>query len=193
MESDGGGGGCGERICALPVCSVAVRTSKRMTGDSKGGQSAATVVAPLAAILRAQPASYSSQASLQAISGYTHMGSHQPTLTPTSTWEQRAPPPPYVGCVCAGQHRSCRAAGGHGGQHRAGGGDTLRGRAASPPPRAPAHTHHVLTPRRRYSAPSYSPSPWPAPAPHTPARPHRKDQHIFSESRSSVEDKLRVV
>lgn len=160
----GKGSGC------LPVCNVAVRTSKRMTGDSRGGQSGATVVAPLAAILRAQPASCSSQASLQAIFGYAHIGSHQATLTPTSTRKQRAPSPPYAGCVCAEQHRSCRAAGGHGGRHRAGGGDTLRGRAASPPPRAPAHTHHVLTPRRRYSA--LLPLPRPAPVLPLHTRPH---------------------
>lgn len=160
----GKGSGC------LPVCNVAVRTSKRMTGDSRGGQSGATVVAPLAAILRAQPASCSSQASLQAIFGYAHIGSHQATLTPTSTRKQRAPSPPYAGCVCAEQHRSCRAAGGHGGRHRTGGGDTLRGRAASPPPRAPAHTHHVLTPRRRYSA--LLPLPRPAPVLPLHTRPH---------------------
>ncbi|KAK4294200.1 hypothetical protein Pmani_033153 [Petrolisthes manimaculis] len=86
----------------------------RRTGDRRGGQIGATDAEPLAAILRAQPACCSSQASLRAVLGYALMGSHQPTLTPTSTRGQRAPPPPYAGCVCAGQHRSCRAAGGGG-------------------------------------------------------------------------------
>lgn len=125
-----------------PECSVAVRTSSRRTGDRRGGQSGATVAEPLAAILRAQPACCSSQASLRAVLGYALMGSHQPTLTPTSTRGQRAPPPPYAGCVCAGQHRSCRAAGGGGGLYTAGGGGTLM---ACAPTQATARTRTRTT------------------------------------------------
>lgn len=123
--------------------SEAVRTRLRRRVDNRGGQqSGATVVAPLAAaILRAQPASCSSLASLGATLGYyTLMGIHQRHSTPTSTRGQRAPPPPYGGCVCAWHHRSCKVAGGRGACHRAGGGDTLRTRADRAP-KARTSTH----------------------------------------------------